>query len=304
VKLYNKYWRIARKLQTEQLQKPDIKQLDFSEKNLFHLNIGERGSTFFLGYYSKEGLRIAFDKYGVYKKLARRGFEKIITDIDTSDPYKHKIAMYNKEKKKENLVLELVVRKHYLSPHMPFESRINNKSFLGLAIDWLLIQNILGSFTDKRPRLPGQKYPGLGFSHIVLELILITCWRLNLAAVVNVPEHYHNAFLYSRAFYYLDPVLQAKFAALKKQFKKYPLDKISWGIDWGCVIDLSSNKSFEWLTAKQVVPLDRELKELLQGRSYRDFVNQHMKDYEFKFDDDKYIECKRKSSNKKMEKYI
>jgi len=304
VKVYNKYWHIAKRLQTEQLQKPDISQIDFSEKNLFHLDIGKRGSTFFLGFYSKEGLKIAFEKYGVYKKLEKKGFKEIITDIDTSDPYKHKIALYYKEKNKKNLLVELVVRKQYFSVHMPFDCHINNKSFLALAIDWLLIQNITGSFTEKRPRLPGQHYPGLGFSHLVLDLLLITCWRLNLAGVLNVPEHYHNAYIYSKAFYYLDPNLQAMYLSLKKCFKNFPLDKISWGIDWGCVIDLNCNKPFQWPIAKQVVPLEKELKGVFQGLSYRRYVKQHIKEYKYEFDEAKYLQCKNKMSEFNMEKCI
>jgi hypothetical protein len=301
---FNKFWRIAKRIQTEQLHQTEISDIDFSEKDLFQLNIGKRGSTLFLGYYSKEGINLAFHKYGIYKELAKKGFEDIVTDIDTSDPYKHKISLYHKIKNKDNLIIELVVRKIYFSQNMPWKCQVNGRSYEGLAIDWLLIQNILGTFNQRRPRLPGQKYPGLGFSPIVLELLLIICWRLNLVGLINVPDHYHNAYLYSRAFYYLDPDDQAIFLALKNKFDKYSLDKISWGIDWGCVIDLNCNQPFQWIAKKQIIPLEKELKSTFHSKRYREYIRDKEGTYNFAFDEKKYLECKSKVTDKNMEKCI
>lgn len=304
MKYYTKYWRIARRINTEQLHKGRFSQLDFSESDLFHLDIGKRGTALFLGYYSKEGIDLAFHKYGVYKKLSKKGFKNVITDLDTRDAFKHKIALYHEKKHRDNLVIELVVRKTYCKVEMPWKCELNGKFYPALAIDWLLIQNIFGDFTKQRPRLPGQKYPGLGFSHIVLELLLIICWRLNLSGLINVPEHYHNAYLYSKAFYYFDPDEQARFQALKKTFKNYPLDKISWGIDWGCVIDLNCNAPFTWIAKEQIIPLEKELKRLFQSKIYKEYVLQNEGNYKFAFDDKKYIEYRNRVSVKKMEKCI
>ena len=86
IKIRNKYWRIARRLQTEQLQRSRPEKYDFSEKDLFQLDIGKRGSSFFLGFYSEEGIKLALNKYGVYQLLAGRGFSDIYTEVDISDP--------------------------------------------------------------------------------------------------------------------------------------------------------------------------------------------------------------------------
>jgi hypothetical protein len=304
MRYYNKYWRIARRIDTEQLQKGQLSDLDFSESDLFHLDIGKRGTVLFLGYYSKEGIDLAFHKYGIYKKLSKKGFKNVVIDLDTQDAYKHKIALYHDKKHKDNLIIELVVRKTYFKIEMPWDCEINGRYYSALAIDWLLIQNIFADFTVQRPRLPGQKYPGLGFSHIVLELLLIICWRLNLSGLVNVPEHYHNAYLYSKAFFYLDPNEQAKFQALKKTFKKYPLDLISWGIDWGCVIDLNYDQPFAWMAEEQIIPLEKELKSIFFSKRYKEYVLQNESRYKFAFDEKKYLACRNRISEENMEKCI
>jgi hypothetical protein len=300
----HKYWRIAKRLNKTSLQQPKLSGLDLIENDLFQLDIGKRGGGFFLGYYSEEGLKLALEKYGLYAELKNRGFGNVQTIIDTSDPYKHKIAVYHEAKRQENLLIELVVRKTFFKLNMPFQHKHNGKFFQSLTIDWLSMQNPLGDFTVRRPRLPGQKHPGLGMSIIAVELLMITCWRLKLAALVNFPSHYHNAFLYSKIFFYLDPVAQAKYLAIKKAFKAFPLDKLSWGIDWGCVKEETSNEVFTWMVSEQIVPVDEKLKKLFSGKKYKKYTDEKMKEYRFVFDEEKYQSIKKKITVSSMEKIV
>jgi hypothetical protein len=300
----HKIWRIAKRFHKTNLKQPTISSLDLKESDLFQLDIGKRGGDFFLGYYSQEGVKLALEKYGFYAELKNRGFNNVKTVIDTTDLYKHKIAVYNEGKKQHNLLIELVVRKSFFKLNLPFKHKHNGKCFHTLTIDWLSMQNPNAEFTVRRPRLPGQKHPGLGMSIMAVELLMITCWRLKLAALVNFPGHYHNAFLYSKIFYYLDPAAQAKYLAIKKAFNSFPLDKLSWGIDWGCVKDLNKNEIFTWIISEQIVPVDERLKKLFSGNKYKKYVNDKMKQYKFKFDERKYQEIKKKISVSTMEKII
>ncbi len=304
IHLRSKYWWIAKRLQTEQLQRTGSENFDFSDRDLFQLDIGKRGGTFFLGFYSEEGVKLALTKYGVYELLKEKGFDNIYTDVDTTDPYKHRIALYQESKKTENLIVELVVRKYFFTLNLPFDSIHNGKNYTGLAIDWLLIQDHKAKFTAAKPRLPGQKHPGLGLSSVILELLLIICWRLNLAGIINVPNHYHNAFLYSKIFYYLNPSAQARFVAMRKSFKKFPLHKVAWGIEWDCVQDLAEEKTFEWFVNHQIVPLHKDLQKVFRSWKYRQKVWEETKKYKFAFNEEKYLDCLNKFKGKKLEKCI
>ena len=62
-----------------------------------------------------------------------------------------------------------------------------------LRIEWLLMQNPRARFTAQRPRLPGQKHPGLGLLADVIALLIVACDRLQLGGLLFVPAHYHTA---------------------------------------------------------------------------------------------------------------
>jgi hypothetical protein len=304
MKFPEKYSQIVSWLQKKKMKQKDIVRLDLEEADLFNLNIGRRGGDFFLGYFSPAGVKIALEKYGLYAELKNLGFDQVRTEIDTSDPFKHKVSVFTNEKLQKNHLIELVLRKSFFKLQMPFAYKHNGKCFQCLSIDWLAMQNPGAAFTPRRPRLPGQKFPGLGLSAIAVELLMITCWRLKVAALINFPGHYHNALLYSKIFYYLDPLAQARFQALKKTFKGMPLDKLSWGIDWGCVIERKKNEPFEWMVGEQLVPIEDSLKKLFTGKKYKKYVNTKMKDFKFEFNESRYQEMKKVMTVKNMEKII
>ena len=295
---------ITKKLQKLPAKGKQFVNLDFVETDLFNLDIGKRGGNLFLGYFSKEGVKIALEKYGLYAELKNRGFDSVLTLVDTTDAYKHKISIYNETKKQSNLLIELVLRKTFIRLNLPFQTKHNCKCFQCLTIDWLAMQNPKSLFTPHKPRLPGQKYPGLGMSIMAVELLMITCWRLKLAGLVNFPGHYHNAFLYSKIFRYIDPLAQAKFIALKRALKDMPLDKLSWGIDWGCVREEKSGEVFNWMVSEQIVPINDIMKKIFDGKKYKKFVSEKANDFKYSFDENQYQEMKKKITEKSMEKII
>jgi len=302
--IFNKYWWVARKLKTNQLQKKSSKELTFSESDLFKTFSNQRGGDYFLGYYSEQGIKEAFKQYGVYKLLEKRGFKNVFTVVDTAEMYKHKIFIYFEKKDIDHLLMEVVLRKKIITINMPFETELQNTKVETLKIDWLSMQNPLKNFSAERPQLPGQKYPGLGFSDVAVKLLMIMNWRLNLAGLINVPEHYHNACFYSKIFIYINPDLQAKFLALKQQFKNYEMAKITWGIEWGCVDDLINDKPLVWIVDDQVVPMDTKLKTLMYSKEYKMYVNERKKIYKFKFNEEKYNYYINNTPKKDLENYI
>jgi len=287
-----KYWHIAKRLTSVQLQKQDYNGDIISETDLFNINIGKRGHNLFLGYYSLEGIKLAFEKYDVLNKLEEKGFTDLIYELDTSDPYVHRLIIFHEKKSSQNMLMELVLKKYNVIIDMPFNTKYNGKSYETIAIEWMCLQNPYTAFTDERPKLPGQQHPGLGIASKAVELLMIMSWRLNLCGLINTPDHYHNACLYSKIFYYLNPDYQARLLAIIRDIKKYPLDMIAWAIEWGAVTDLNSNKSLNWFVGKQIVPLHPDLKDLFNSKEYKNTVNQKMKKYKFKLDIEKYNKIK------------
>ena len=177
---------------------------------------------------------------------------------------------------------------------MPFEHELNGKKFETLSIEWMAMQNPKKQFSKQRPRLPGQQYPGLGLASKAIELLMILAWRLKLCGLLNSPENYHNAYLYSRIFFYLNPENQARLLALKRDTQKYPLADVAWALEWGLIKDLNSAKPLQWPAGKQIVPLNGELKSLFNSRLYRQYVKEHLKNFRYELDYKKYKERKRR----------
>ena len=288
IKIPRRYQRIARLLTTAELQEPDSSEALLSEKDLFELNIGARSDGLFLGFYSKKGLINALTRYSIVKSLNELGFHDLIFEINTNDPYIHRLVIYDSKKASNRLLIEAVLRRRTVEIQMPFRTSLNGRHYETLAIEWLCMQNPEKSFSKKRPQLPGQQFPGLGMASKAVEILLITAWRLHLAGLLNTPDHYHNAYLYSRIFYYLNPDHQAWFEALKRDLKNYPLHVVSWAIEWNLVIDKKQGKPLEWIAGQQIVPLNRNLKKLFASKEYRNYVRGKSKSFKFSLDYDKY----------------
>lgn len=288
-KTNKKYWQIAKRLSTAQLQLDSYDDAYITDMDLFNAESGGRGHNFFLGFYSHKGFELIIKKYGIMETLKAKGFKNIEYKIDTSDPYIHKITFYDNKR----MLIEAVLKRETLTLDLPFYPKADGRRVVILSIEWLSMQNPDVDFTLKRPRLPGQEYPGLGLASKAVELMMIAAWRLKLAGLLNKPQQYHNAYLYSKIFYYLNPEHQALLTAISRDTKQYPLHKTAWAIEWGALMDEVENKPFSWFASPQIVPLDRELKKAFNSWEYRRLVKRLSEKYKFKINEDKYIKIRK-----------
>jgi hypothetical protein len=87
-----KLQRISRRLTTHQLRRIKEKDIQFNSQELFQRGEATRSSPFFLGFYSRDGIRYALEKYGFFDYLKEKGFTDLKISINTTDPYKQRIA--------------------------------------------------------------------------------------------------------------------------------------------------------------------------------------------------------------------
>jgi hypothetical protein len=215
------------------------------------------------------------------------GFENLELSINTSDPYKQRIAVYHQEKKPDNLLGEVVVKKRHVTIYPPFPTLIYGRNFEFVAVEWLCMQNPMANFSPDKPRLPGQKYPGLGMGEMVMEILTIMAGRLRTAGLLNVPEHFHNAQMYSAQFAYIDPLHEARRLAISRDLlTENTLSKVSWAIDLDCVTE--NNQPFQWSGSEQVIPLDRDLKDYFSSKDYKQFVEKTVQQLSYTLDQDKW----------------
>lgn len=289
--------KISRRLTTYQLRHLPDKDLDLTSGDIFEKPIEERGEPYFLGYYSPSGLKFALEKYGFFDELRKKGYQNLQLIFNIDNPFKHRLAIYTDKQDPAFLLGELVVKRKHLTVVSPFPHVIHERDFEVICIEWLCMQNLKRSFTKDRPQLPGQKYPGLGMGTLVLELLVIACKRLRTAGLLNIPEYFHNAQMYSPNFKYLNPLYAGKQQAIVRDLlSKYTLTEVSWAIDLNCVYE--NDLPFEWFVAEQIIPIERDLKEYFNSKQYIEAVKKYAEVYFYTLDSNKW---KTKSQN--LERY-
>jgi hypothetical protein len=191
------------------------------------------------------------------------------------------------------LLAEIVARRKHVKVEPPFPSSIADRTFEMLFVEWMCMQDPRKRFTAERPQLPGQEYPGLGGGKIALELIVLACRRLRLSGVLNVPEYFHNAQMYSKALKFVDPECEGKRRAIERDLlKRSNLAAVSWAIDLNCV--RQNGEPFKWFIGEQLIPLHPELKKYFQSAEYEALAKQAQERYHYTFDE----ECRKKNKDR------
>lgn len=114
----------------------------------------------------------------------------------------------------------------------------NDTSLDVVNIDWLRFQNPLKK-GEAQNYLPGQLSPSLGIiteMHLLLEDL---CKKHNRDGVMNTPEYFYNAFIYSKfprwPYKFLNPAFEGFFQSLKLAIspliREYGFPKIAWAMN-------------------------------------------------------------------------
>jgi len=259
----------------------------------------DRGSLYFLGYIPISVINKIFEREGVFRILRKKNYDDFKIVLDTGDPFRHRLALYYGGVQDEaHMLAEVVLKRRSVKIQTGFQSNLEGETFEFLSIEWMCLQNPRGKFTEQRPRLPGQSYPGLGLGAISLKLLLMTCSRLKLAGLLNVPEHFHNSQMYSKRFLYIRPENEGKRRAIARDLlKKYNMAEVSWAIDLNCVLE--NGKPFEWFVSEQIVPMDPRLKKFFKNKQYWKIVSETEKSYEYHLN-----EVCWKQKKTKIERYV
>jgi len=135
-----------------------------------------------------------------------------------------------------------------------------------------MLQNPQADFSAERPRLPGQRHPGLGLAKHVMQLLIHLTKTQQLAGILNFPEFFHNAYFYLEHFYFCDPRLKNVVLALRRDLNELSLAELSWAVYHGCVIDMTTGQNYEWQAEALVLPLDKNMKRYFGSLEYEQNV--------------------------------
>lgn len=268
--------RIARTLSRLELTKSHSTEddaLELDPRTLLGPDRAARiGTSRFLGFYGTGGLELAFERYGLYAALARRGFADVRMSLRVEDD-RHFLLVDGALEGAEAPVrlIELVVRRDAMLPAPPTGMPALEKTYEVLTIDWLLLQNPAAPFSPERPRLPGQTHPGLGVGWRVLAILYRAVERLGLSGLLTVADHLHNAEHYARELPFFDPAHAGRLRALLKLLRgkeKLSVAQASWAMEWGCVKD-GRGDAVMWRGEAQVATENPELGAYFRSPEYK-----------------------------------
>lgn len=237
-RIEREFKRIAQSIRPFELQKLDDEP-PLEDQDLFGELFGRAQASRFLGYYSKRGFERVFEAYGIFAKLRDRGFFDPQVEFDLSDLTRHRLRIYDGPGRETDSLLldfaahlgcggELTASRTY--SHLPsLPSPIDL-----LVVDWLMLQNPRASFRADE-LLPGQTYPGLGLSLEIGTLIGRIAHRLKLDGCLVTPAWYHNALMYSQRYTFVEPIVEGRFRALRRDTVHLSRLEVSWAVELGCI---------------------------------------------------------------------
>jgi hypothetical protein len=247
---------------------------------LFDLT-GENPENRLFGRYGPGEIRERIAASGLQAGLSERGYPDPVLRLSCADPTDQRICLYAGEENRDRLLLEARLQLAPFHPRRPIGPFTEESSFRMLVINWLVLSSPDGTFTADRPRLPGQEKPGLGLLNPTIALLKVLSRDLSVDGVLDVPDHFHTAFFYSRAFRYLDPEAEGRFLAIARDLSGVPLALASDAIREGCLVDRRTGTSISWPAAEQVLAMRGPLSRFLRSPSYREARNRALADHRF-----------------------
>ena len=244
------------------------------EKDILSDLDGDKGSSLFLGKYSLQEVSAVLKKRNFFKDAKKKGLWPLEYSMDTSEYPVQRFQIFYREKKEENLIVDLKLR----------EAMIQLKGkYKVLFLEWLTLQNPLLEFSGALSPLPGQKHPGLNLGKKVLDLFSYLTRLSRLDGLMAFPAYFHNAILFSRQFHFLNPKKQGEVLAIIKTFRHVPFKQMAWIVHLDCLREKSLGV-YKWEAEEQIYPLNKTLKAYFESKQYKSEVKESQKKHEFTID--------------------
>jgi hypothetical protein len=253
-------------------------QIDSAANHPFNLSLTEEdleqdlrreGTNRLLERFTEAEVYQALKDYGVLEQLAQKGFPEPKVIIRSIDPFRQSVKLIESKttpEDEDHMLCELRVFDAHVKGLCPASGDMLDMNTL--VIDWLVFQNPRAQFSPERPQLPGQKYPGLGIMRPAMQAILDLARQTGKEAVINIPEYYHNAVLYSEAFHFFSPFVEGRFRALQEFLTNLNLAESSHAVSSGKIWNETKDEVFVWKPHEQVLGITDRIKNYFNSQDY------------------------------------
>jgi len=253
-------------------------------------------TTLFLGRFTESDLRDLMERVGLMDLIRSKGYTDLIFTLTRQD-FTSRLYVNYERVGRETRLIELILREGVFRPKKTFIERFDFQDGLSMIlVEWLALQDPKGSFTPERPRLPGQSHPGLGGLRNMQEMLYSFGKKCRKDAIVDVPQHYHAAVIYSRLYTdiyarmysFFSPVDAGLFKALTRDLDGGPLAQISQAVALGCLKNTVTGLHETWRPSEQIYPVTKRLHAYFESLEYQAIVNRTAEKVKYTIDWEKY----------------
>ena len=266
--------------------------LDLKEEDFLYQLAKVNPTNLFLGRFSKDDLMGLLDEAGLLKLLTEQGFDNPVLEIDASDVLKHRATVYDGEVSPDRMLIDVRLREGvFRADNSYVEGMEDLRSISMILIDWLTLQNPRKDFSTGKQRLVHQRKPGLGIFYEFAKLVDLFSTIAGKEGVMDVPEHYHGALLYSKLFHFWNPAMEGKLMAMKRDFADMPLYEATWAVFLDCCINADTGEVEKWSPGEQIKPVSDRMKAYFSHHDYKRQVEAAAGSFHFWIDKDKFAKA-------------
>ncbi|OHT06621.1 hypothetical protein TRFO_25296 [Tritrichomonas foetus] len=249
----------------------------------------QRGGDKFMDIYSVKDITNMIQNSPLSASLEKMGYSDWYIEFDLSDCFMHYGYLRSKSiPEADKFIGFMIVQKgefRLKSPlaadNTPGISFVHGNFPHGcnmLNIRWFALQNPRAHFSSKKPRLPGQRFPGSGLARECFKIFCKSAIKNGRDGIVNVPEHFHNALLYEN-FVFMNPEDQGEFEKMKNDLaddiKEKGLAAVSWAIYLGFL--RKDDEVAKWEPREQIFPLSIKLIHYFHKLGFKAIVEEKKK---------------------------
>jgi len=254
-------------------------------------------SSRFLGVYDEKQIMKMLEKVGIVEILYKKGYRNLIITISKQDNYTSRLYVNHDALDKDTRLIELIIREGVFRPTEHFVDGYDFPDGLSmLLVEWLALQDPKASYNSDKPRLPGQIHPGLGGLKNMQAMLYSFGKTLNKDAIIDIPEYYHAAVIYSRMYSeiysrmysFFSPVDTGMLQAMIRDLYEKPLAMVSDAITHDCLLNADTLEKARWSPSEQIFPISKRLKAYVGHSQYHDIVEKTVNSLRFTMDWDKY----------------
>jgi len=249
----------------------DLEEIDFADElpAATHFDTGQK---LFLSTLSSDELWQALERAQIIAELETRGYKPLKIEIEFLTERDHRFYLIFNGEKILHMRLRLSYFKLHRHPLMP--------AMKMLFIDWLQSRHILKTAPRNRGLFPGQDVPGLGIFNRIDFFLRSLVVTTRAYGGFNLPEYFHDALLFHRAFKFYDPAREAFFRALLRDLHGYGAREISKALGEGRIRD-EQEKSVEWRGGEMLMFTHSQYAEAVFGEKYDRDVAKKMRETSF-----------------------